>query len=61
MTNANMRLVVVDVPFPDKLETYDQKLTDGEFITKRVVQLDKLSEEFKGKLMLTKHPCTAVD
>ncbi|THG99034.1 hypothetical protein EW026_g3237 [Hermanssonia centrifuga] len=47
MTNANMRLVVVDVPFPDKLETYDQKLTDGEFITKRVVQLDKLSEEFK--------------
>ncbi|KAF7796788.1 hypothetical protein EIP86_007972 [Pleurotus ostreatoroseus] len=46
MTNANMRLVIVDVPFPDKLETYDQKLDAGEFITKRVVELSKLSEEF---------------
>ena len=49
MTNANMRLVIVDVPFPDKLETYDQKLDAGEFITKRVVELSKLSEEFAGK------------
>ncbi|KAI0085391.1 NUDIX hydrolase domain-like protein [Irpex rosettiformis] len=47
MTNANMKLVVVDVPFPDQLETYDQKLEAGEFITRRVVELSKLSEEFK--------------
>lgn len=50
MTNANMKLVVVDVPFPDKLEVYDQKLDAGEFITRRVVELSKLSEEFKGEL-----------
>ena len=49
MTNANMKLVIVDVPFPDKMETYDQKLDAGEFITKRVVELSKLSEEFAGK------------
>lgn len=48
MTNANMRLVTVDVPFPDQLETYDQKLDAGEFITKRVVEISKLSEEFSG-------------
>ncbi|KAI0688739.1 NUDIX hydrolase domain-like protein [Cytidiella melzeri] len=47
MTNANMKLVVVDVLFPDKLEVYDQKLDSGEFITRRVVELSKLSEEFK--------------
>lgn len=41
-----MKLVMVDVPFPDKLETYDQKLDEGEFITRRVVELSKLSEEF---------------
>lgn len=48
MTNANMKLVTVDVPFPDKLETYDQKLDAGEFITKRVVEISKLTEEFEG-------------
>lgn len=48
MTNANMKLVIVDVPFPDQLETYDQKLDAGEFITRRVVELSHLSEEFKG-------------
>ena len=48
MTNANMKLVIVDVPFPGQLETYDQKLDAGEFITRRVVELSKLSEEFKG-------------
>ena len=46
MTNANMKLVTVDVPFPGELETYDQKLDAGEFITRRVVELSKLSEEF---------------
>ncbi|KAI0340720.1 hypothetical protein BDW22DRAFT_1334023 [Trametopsis cervina] len=48
MTNANMKLVVVDVLFPDKLEVYDQKLDAGEFITRRVVEISKLTEEFKG-------------
>lgn len=48
MSNANMKLVTVDVPFPDKLEMYDQKLDAGEFITKRVVEISKLTEEFKG-------------
>ena len=48
MSNANMRLVIVDVPFSDKLETYEQKLDAGEFITKRVVALVDLSQEFAG-------------
>lgn len=48
MSNANMKLITVDVPFPDKLEMYDQKLDAGEFITKRVVEISKLTEEFKG-------------
>ena len=48
MTNANMRLITVDVPFPGELEVYEQKLDAGEFITKRVVALDKLSAEFEG-------------
>ncbi|CAL1703886.1 unnamed protein product [Somion occarium] len=47
MTNANMKLVTVDVPFPDKLETFPQKLDAGEFIVKRVVEICKLSEEFR--------------
>lgn len=48
MTNANMKLVTVDVPFSDKLETYDQKLDAGEFIVKRVVEIAKLIDDFKG-------------
>ncbi|TCD67656.1 hypothetical protein EIP91_012166 [Steccherinum ochraceum] len=47
MSNANMKLVTVDVPFPDELETYNQKLDAGEFITKRVVEIAKLTEEFE--------------
>jgi len=47
MTNANMKLVTVDVPFPGDLETYEQKLDAGEFIVKRVVELSKLTEEFE--------------
>lgn len=52
MTNANMKLVMVDVPFKDELITYDQKLDTGEFIVHRVVELGKLSEEFKSRLSL---------
>ncbi|KZT66842.1 hypothetical protein DAEQUDRAFT_674376 [Daedalea quercina L-15889] len=47
MTTANMKLVAVDVPFPDKLEQSAQKLDPGEYITARIVELAKLSEELK--------------
>lgn len=46
MTNANMKLVMVDVPFKGDLEISEQKLDSGEFITRRIVELSKLSEEF---------------
>jgi len=49
MTNANMKLVVLGVSLPDKLETPPQKLEDGEFIQKRVVEISKLSQELKGE------------
>ena len=48
MTNANMKLVTVDVPFPEKLEMPAQKLDPGEFITARIVELSKLRAEFEG-------------
>ena len=48
MTNANMKLVTVDVPFPEKLEMPAQKLDPGEFITVRIVELSKLRAEFQG-------------
>lgn len=48
MTTANMKLVSVDVPFPDKLEASAQKLDPGEFITVRIVELPKLAAELKG-------------
>ncbi|KAI0710418.1 NUDIX hydrolase domain-like protein [Cerioporus squamosus] len=47
MTNANMKLVTVDVPFPEKLEMPAQKLDPGEFITARIVELSKLRAEFQ--------------
>ncbi|EIW60685.1 ADP-ribose diphosphatase [Trametes versicolor FP-101664 SS1] len=47
MTNANMKLITVDVPFSDKLEIPAQKLDPGEFITVRIVELAKLRAEFK--------------
>jgi hypothetical protein len=52
MTNANMKLVMVDVPFKNELVTSDQKLDSGEFITRRIVELSKLSEEFKSASVL---------
>ena len=48
MTTANMKLVVVDVPFQDKLEQSAQKLDPSEHITARIVELAKLSGELKG-------------
>ncbi|EJD07172.1 uncharacterized protein FOMMEDRAFT_144906 [Fomitiporia mediterranea MF3/22] len=45
MTTANMKLIILSVTFPDKLELSDAKLDEGEHITKRVVELSKLSDE----------------
>ena len=52
MTTANMKLVVVEVVFPDKLELSDAKLDEGEHIIKRVVELPKLADELAGKSAL---------
>jgi ADP-ribose pyrophosphatase len=48
MTNANMKLIVLNVTLPDRLEMPGQKLEAGEFIVRRVVQLSKLSDALKG-------------
>ncbi len=48
MTNANMKLVVLNVTLEDKLETPEPKLEAGEFIVQRVVALDQLDTELKG-------------
>ena len=55
MTNANMKLVMVDVPFPEKLEMPTQKLDPGEFITARIVELSKLTAVFKGSTHIAMH------
>ncbi|GLB35211.1 putative Nudix hydrolase family protein [Lyophyllum shimeji] len=47
MTNANMKLVVVNVTLPDQMEFPRQKLDVGEFISTRVVELAKLETELK--------------
>ncbi|KAI0670693.1 NUDIX hydrolase domain-like protein [Trametes maxima] len=47
MTSANMKLVTVDVPFPEKLEMPAQNLDPGEFITARIVELGKLRAELR--------------
>jgi ADP-ribose pyrophosphatase len=53
MTNANMKLVVLNVPLEDKMETPDAQLDAGEFIVKRVVELAKLNDELKGIVMIS--------
>jgi ADP-ribose pyrophosphatase len=50
MTNANMKLVSLSVTLNDHLETPEQELDDGEHITVRVVEVDKLLDELNGKL-----------
>nr|GAT58025.1 predicted protein [Mycena chlorophos] len=47
MTNANMKLVVVRVDLEDKMEHPTQKLEAGEFIVRRVVEVDKLDQVLK--------------
>ena len=52
MTNANMKLILLGVTFPDKLELSDAKLDVGEHIVKRIVEITKLKEELDGELVL---------
>jgi len=47
MTNANMKLVLLDVTMEDALENPGQHLDVGEHIVKRVVKLQKLEDELK--------------
>ncbi|GBE82548.1 NUDIX hydrolase domain-like protein [Sparassis latifolia] len=47
MTTATMKIIIVDVPLPDKLEIPVQKLDPGEFIDVRVVELPKLVAELR--------------
>jgi hypothetical protein len=49
MSNTNMKLVLLSVSLPGDLEVPTQKLDPGEFITKRVVELSKLTDELKSK------------
>ncbi|KAF5386670.1 hypothetical protein D9615_001746 [Tricholomella constricta] len=51
MTNANMKLVVLNIELPDKMEYPEQKLELGESITTRVVELSKLDAELKGRVL----------
>lgn len=48
MTNANMKLVVLNVHLADKMETPKQELDAGEFIVTRVIELAKLKDELNG-------------
>lgn len=48
MTTANMKLVMLGVTFPDKLESHSPKLEAGEHIVTRVVELAKLADELNG-------------
>jgi ADP-ribose pyrophosphatase len=48
MTNANMKLVMLDVPLDGEMESPEQKLEDGETITRRVVEVAKLFGALKG-------------
>lgn len=48
MTNANMKLIMLDVTMEDVLEIHSQHLDVGEHIVKRVVKLQKLEDELKG-------------
>jgi ADP-ribose pyrophosphatase len=48
MTNANMKLVVVNVLLEDKMEHPEQKLEEGESIITHVVELSKLNGTLRG-------------
>jgi len=42
MTNANMKLVILDVPLDGEMESPEQNLEAGETITRRVVEVANL-------------------
>ena len=48
MTNANMKMVVLDVPFSAEQGMPEPKLDPGEFIKARIVELGKLRNELRG-------------
>ncbi|KAK0240448.1 NUDIX hydrolase domain-like protein [Armillaria nabsnona] len=48
MTNANMKLVVLNVTLEDAMEHPEANLEAGEFIVKRVVELQKLNRQLQG-------------
>ncbi|KAK0483326.1 NUDIX hydrolase domain-like protein [Armillaria novae-zelandiae] len=48
MTNANMKLVVLNVTLEDAMEHPEANLEAGEFIVKRVVELHKLNRQLQG-------------
>ncbi|KAK0445375.1 NUDIX hydrolase domain-like protein [Armillaria borealis] len=52
MTNANMKLVVLNVTLEDVMEHPEANLEAGEFIVKRVVELHKLNRQLQGKCWL---------
>ncbi|PBK77810.1 hypothetical protein ARMSODRAFT_946684 [Armillaria solidipes] len=47
MTNANMKLVVLNVTLEDAMEHPEANLEAGEFIVKRVVELHKLNRQLQ--------------
>ncbi len=49
MTNANMKLVVLNVTLEDAMEHPEANLEAGEFIVKRVVELQELNRQLQGK------------
>ncbi|KAK0197426.1 NUDIX hydrolase domain-like protein [Armillaria mellea] len=50
MTNANMKLVVLNVTLEDAMELPEANLEAGEFIVKRVVELQKLNQQLRGNI-----------
>jgi len=48
MTNANMKLVILDVPLDGEMESPEQNLEAGETITRRTVEVAKLYSVLKG-------------
>jgi hypothetical protein len=50
MTTANMKLVILDVPLDDEMESPDQNLDDGESIVRRAVEVKNLYRVLKGML-----------
>ncbi len=48
MSNANMKLVILDVPLDGKMEFPKQDLQDGEAIAIRVVEVTNLYKALQG-------------